>query len=389
MQVFDVVIVGAGPAGSLLAYYLGQNGIDTLLLEKKKLPRYKPCGGGLTRRALHTLPFDIDAVIEDRTHTAKLYFDRQLVFTKKAAQPLVAMIMRDRFDHFLAKQAAKQGAILKDQTACDRFAQQNDLIQIATSRGTFATKILVGADGVNSRVASQSGLALKTKHMIALEAELEINRRETLDEFRHSFHFDFGVIPKGYGWLFPKLNHFSVGILSVKPREKNLRRYFDNYLQHKRLIEKSTLRSLKAHFIPYAPDKNNRLASHNVLVVGDAAGLVDPITGEGIYYALQSGHMAANIIMGHLTDSLPLKQYERWVQSDLIPELDCARKLSCLLYHMPGISRRILHRHAYTIGNNHLKIICGEISYRQLYREVFSPAGILRLLTPKRPNPSK
>jgi len=219
---YDIAIVGSGPAGSLLAYELARAGRQVLLLEKKQLPRYKACGGGLTRRAMALIPFDIDPLVEDRAYTTRLRVHYQTVFEQTSETAAVHLVMRDHLDHFLARQAAAAGAVLQDQS---RFLALTGLpgnLRIHTSRGDFRSRIIVGADGVHSRVARALNLPVRYRTMPALEAELTPDPA-TLNRFAGSVHFDFGVIPGGYAWLFPKGKGVSAGILVRRRRARQLK----------------------------------------------------------------------------------------------------------------------------------------------------------------------
>ncbi|MFC1877307.1 FAD-dependent monooxygenase [Thermodesulfobacteriota bacterium] len=114
LDFFDVTIVGAGPSGSTLGYYLSEKGFKVLIIEKKKLPRYKPCGGGITQRASNLLPFDFDDVVEDYSLTAKILFNNIEVLSKDFDSPIVSMVMRDKFDYFLINKAKEKGVVVKD-----------------------------------------------------------------------------------------------------------------------------------------------------------------------------------------------------------------------------------------------------------------------------------
>ena len=111
---YDIVVIGAGPAGSMLAYDLASRGVDVLLVEKHRLPRYKPCGGGLTRRSLDLLPFEMNGILEDRVTTARLHLNGTTISEERTSDPMIGMVMRDTFDHFMVQRAVDAGAVLKE-----------------------------------------------------------------------------------------------------------------------------------------------------------------------------------------------------------------------------------------------------------------------------------
>lgn len=210
----DVIIVGAGPAGALLGYLLARQQFQVLIIEKKKFPRYKPCGGGLTRRALALLPFDISQIVEDTATNARVSRSGEILFEKAYPDPIIAMVMRDKFDALLIDQALQAGAAFMDETVFQDASRAGGIIRVNTTKATFETRVLVGADGVNSRVARICGHRVHSRKMTALEGEVYLSNPDILKTFRGSADFDFGVIPAGYGWIFPKGDHLSAGVLT-------------------------------------------------------------------------------------------------------------------------------------------------------------------------------
>ena len=202
---YEVVIVGAGPAGSLLGYYLAKQHIPLLIVEKKKLPRHKVCGGGLTKRTLDILPFAIDTVVEDYATRATLSVKYHTVFSKTYEYPITALVMRDRLDHLLVQQAIDKGAVLLDDTEFTGLTGSPGNMTIETSKGTVKTGLIVGADGIHSRVASCLKLDVKKKQMTAIEAEVYLKEPDkSMAPFRHTIQFDIGPARNGYGWVFPR-----------------------------------------------------------------------------------------------------------------------------------------------------------------------------------------
>ena len=379
---YDVAIVGTGPAGCLLAYELARAGWAVLLLEKKRLPRYKTCGGGLTQRARGLIPFDIENVIEDRAHTIRLRVDYQTAFTQAQPSPAVHLVMRDRLDDCLAQHAVANGAVLLDQTRFLSLSGPPGNLTIQTSAGSFRARVIVGADGVHSRVARVMQLPIKYRLMPALEAEL-IVPPATLSRFAGTIYFDFGVTPGGYAWLFPKKNHLSAGILARRRSAKQLKPHFFQYLTKNGLRRETDIRSLRLHSIPCRPDCRNRYADQRGLIVGDGTGLVDPVTGEGIYYALKSACIAAVAIKMHLKRRQPLTHhYNRDIKMEIESEILRADILARILYSFPAFSNRVLKNYGAKIGAKHMAVYLGAMTYRQLFNYVLSPKGVAYLLRP-------
>ncbi len=376
---FDTVIIGAGPAGALLAHELARTGISVLLVEKKRLPRYKACGGGLTPRALIQLPFSIQTVIEDATTTARLLVNGRPAFQRTYARPVVHMVMRDRLDAFLVQKAVAQGARLVQGARFLATAGTPGDLTVETTEGTIRTCCLVGADGVHSRVARHLGLPVRYRTMTAVEAEIEPGG-QSMHPFRHRFDFDFGVIDQGYGWVFPKRHHLSAGVLTRRPKARNIRRGFHCYLQHKGL-DGSRVKTLKLHPIPYAPRAANRYACAEGLIVGDATGMVDPITGEGLYYAFWTARLAAAAIRAHFEKRADLSSYDRILRRKVGREVRYAGLLAHILYQLPWLSYPLLARFGDPIGTKHMQVFDGTLDYPALFRYVVSLKGLRHLLT--------
>lgn len=381
---YDIAVVGAGPAGSLLAYQMARAGRRVLLLEKHRLPRYKTCGGGLTRRARALLPFDIDELVEDRSRTTRLRVHYRTAFEQTDATAAVELVMRDRFDHFLARKAEAAGAVVLDQTRFLSLSGAPGRVAVETTTGRFYTQLIIGADGVHSRVARALGLSLRYHVMPALEAELALSRN-TRQRFTGAICFDFGVVPGGYAWLFPKRNGVSAGILARHQPARCLKPYLMRYLARNGLSDNETLRSLRLHPIPCRPDRRNRYANPRGLVVGDATGLVDPVTGEGLFYAFKSAMIAAAVLSSSMTyGPETARRFNRALKTDIEAEVMKADILARILYGCPAFSNWVLARCGAKIGAQHLAVYRGELSYRRLFRYVMSPSGFIHLLRPQR-----
>lgn len=384
---YDWAIVGAGPAGSLLAYELARTGRKVLLLEKRRLPRYKTCGGGLTRRARALIPFDIEALVEDRAQTTKLRVDYRTAFVYTDHTAPVHLVMRDRFDHFLVRQAAAAGAAVQEGTRFLALEGSPGDLCLQTSNGTFRSRHVVGADGVHSRVARALRLPVAYRVMPALEAEMAAGPA-VLRRFAGTVHFDFGIVAGGYAWLFPKQKGISAGILARRRPARPLKPLLMAYLARNGLRDQVDLCSLRLHPIPCRPDRRNRYAEARGLLVGDATGLVDPVTGEGIFYALQSAQIAARVITCRQNRCTVPEAYTRAIKAEIEAEVLKADILARILYGCPPLSNWVLARCGPKIGGKHLAVYQGEMTYRQLFRYVMSPRGLGYLLRPQ-PHPRR
>ncbi|NQV01315.1 MAG: geranylgeranyl reductase family protein, partial [Bacteroidia bacterium] len=324
----DVIIAGAGPAGTMAAYELARKGADVLILEKARFPRYKVCGGGLTRKILDEIPFDITPVIEREIVEVRFSYLSSNLFTKTSPDPLILCTMREKLDQFLLNKAITAGARILYDKHISALHQESAGLGIQTRNITFRSRVVIGADGASSIVARSSGLRNDLRPGIAWEAEMDAAEEE-LEQYGHTVFLDWGSFPGGYGWIFPKHDHFSVGVGGPASLSRHLKIYSEQFIQASG-IRFTAIRSLKAWPIPVKIRKGP-FHSGQVLVAGDAAGLTDPLTGEGISYAIRSGKLAGRAVLGYLQgNSGSLASYSEEINHELMPEILEANRIKAL-----------------------------------------------------------
>ena len=338
----DVVIVGAGPAGAALAYELAKMGIDVLILEKGKLPRYQTCSGGISVRAANLLDFDISPVTEQLIYRAKFSYKLGNGYTKEYDKPLIHMVMRDRFDLFLIQKAQEIGVRVTDGQKVEQIQMMANHAVVVTPAYKFKARIVAGADGANSTVARAAGLMGGVDFAIGINAEVSVSD-EAMARWDSTVGLDIGYVPYRQGWIFPKEAHLSIGVWGAIALTKELKPYY------KRLLESQNLgnyevTSLKGRLVSLRKS-GLAIQRNNALLLGAAAGLLHPLTGEGIYYAIKSAQLAAPVIAKSLqTDVIELYDYERAVDLELMPELQAGRWLLRLFNRSPHLYFRWLKR---------------------------------------------
>ncbi|MGE5140687.1 MAG: geranylgeranyl reductase family protein [Rudaea sp.] len=360
---YDVIVVGAGPGGSAAAFHLATAGLRTLLLEKEKIPRYKPCGGGLTRKVLREVD-SFSPVVEQSVTVASLAF-REARHRIAYPRPMAWCVMRPAFDEMLARRAAAAGAELRDATLATAVRIDDGGVVVETGSEKLRARMLVGADGANSIVRRAAGFPSNTALGTAIEIELE-TAPTSLDEWQATMHADYGAISGGYGWIFPKKDHLSVGV-GVFAGEKvpDLRAISTRYIESEPSLAggKEILR--RGHRIPLGGGRA-RYHARRVVLVGDAAGVVDPFTGEGIYYALRTGRMAAEEIRRAFErDDPSASNYTRRINIEINPDFRWGALLGRTVYRAPRLAYRIIE-HSRAAQRVAAELVSGESSYRRL-----------------------
>jgi geranylgeranyl reductase family protein len=301
---FDVIVVGAGPAGSTTAYRLARAGARVLLLDRARFPRDKPCGGGLTLRAVRQLPdgLDVDPVVEHVVDRMELRLRYGASFSRGGSRPLILMTQRRRLDHHLAEQAAAAGADFRDGVKVGEATVETGSISVRVDGDRVEASALIGADGANGTTARALGLGDGTVHGVAFEGNVPYG--PVPEQRYHGLAaLELGTIPGGYGWVFPKGDHVNVGVGGWESEGPRLRLHLSE-LCRQRGVDEARVESLRGHRLPLrcagAPAARGR-----ALLVGDAAGLVDPLSGDGMYEAFVSSRLAAAAVLDLLGGAEP------------------------------------------------------------------------------------
>jgi len=369
---FDVAVVGAGPAGATAALHLARHGLKVAILEKEPLPRYKTCGGGVVPRGLRLLPPDVASAVERQCPSAELHLlDADLHFTATRAQPIIAMVMRDKLDFQLTCRAAAAGAEVISPCRVTGVARDNRHVRLETEQGPVIAGFVIAADGAMSEVARRAGFE-DGRHLIpALEYEVTVDDA-TWHRYGAVARFDVGVVPHGYAWVFPKAAHLSVGVLSTRRGKVDLHRHLAEYLRTLGLEPRSGERH--GFLIPVRP-RRGPLVRERVLLVGDAAGLADPVTAEGISFAAASGAIAADAIARCGLDERRIRAaYHGALSRTILAELRIARVLARVLYDHRRLRTLLFRRAGRQLVEGITDVFMGARTYRA------SLAGLVRRL---------
>jgi geranylgeranyl reductase family protein len=299
-QLWDAIVVGAGPAGCSAAYDLAAAGRSVLLLDKKDFPRAKACAGGLTSKAVQALRYSIEPVVRKVIGRVRLEGDRSYssgAVVLKSRQAICVMTVRAEFDEYCLRKTVAAGACLRKIEGAQQILRSGDQVHLLTPGAHYRARFLVGADGANGQVRRLCAAGSWFSQGFALEVQAAVPREE-LD-----LTFDFAAVRNGYGWIFPKGDHVNVGLYSLSPAPSLTRGRLLSYVQSR--LGSDVLHDVTGQYLGIGagenpvdhiqPDLRDR-----VFLVGDAGGFADPLTGEGIYGALLSGQAAAKAILAEV-----------------------------------------------------------------------------------------
>jgi geranylgeranyl reductase family protein len=291
---FDAIVVGAGPSGSTCAYFLARAGLSTLLVDRAAFPRDKPCGGGITARAAALLPFSLDPVVEEVVDRFEFGLSYRRRFARVSEQPLVLMTERLKLDAFLVSRATGAGALFRDGTTVKQVRLHAGGAAVGAETWTASAAALVGADGVNGTIATQLGIGGARRHLVALEADMPFALVDR-SAYRRRLAVEVGTVAGGYAWVFPKLDHLNIGVVGWKTEGPHLREQLHRFARSLDL-DPEALQHVRGYRLPLRAPGDPLYKGRSVLV-GDAAGLVDPLSGEGIHSAFLSATLAAEAIV--------------------------------------------------------------------------------------------
>jgi len=371
VQHADVIIAGAGPAGSTAALALARRGVSVLLLDKASFPRPKLCGGLLTWKSvrllerLHGCTADglvRDGVVDTVAGGFALHYNGRPLIRDRLAYPF-HLVRRSRFDAFLLDRALQAGAQVRHDQEIMRCSPEGT---VRTKRDDFRGRYVIGADGVNSVVRKCFGLP-RERWQRNLAAAIEITvPREAVPRIPDVPELHAGFLPTGYGWVFPNNDGMVLGICGLRRRSENFRDAFKNFLCHLGVTDaEGFIRNhpLDGHPIPYGNALDNP-AHGNVLLAGDAGGYADPLLGEGIFYALLTGFYAGEALADALEKGVhPALAYCERIRRNIMPEMRGANRLRWLLYGLDMINPENLGRYFRVRGDALADMVHGVRSY--------------------------
>jgi len=377
----DVIVVGAGPAGSTAARTLALGGARVLILDRATFPRYKACGGGLTWRVLRRFPYLESGLTGIETHAVtRLYMEGPggQAVTVDGGCPTVMMIRRVEFDHLLLRLAQEAGADLVEGVEITRAQRRDGMIHLETREGrAFEAPLVVAADGVYSVVARRLGFnAGWPSSSVALDMmeETPVDQLRAVDEQTLWVSFAPGA-GHGYGYIFPKAHWVNVGVgYLLSSFKAHIAQ--PPYQVHESFVASATERGLlvgasdRKRFTPYQIPIGGPLpvtARDGVYLAGDAGGFVNGFSAEGIYFAMVSGDLAGRAILEGPSPRL----YQRYWRREIGTELRDSRFLNRYLFaDLSRVDRLVRAVRVFPDVNRLLVAYAvGELTYEQARRQ--------------------
>jgi geranylgeranyl reductase family protein len=332
MSTWDVAVVGTGPAGAAAARAAAAAGASVVLLERAELPRYKRCGGGLigaSQRAVLATGVDLPGLSRDTVGRITFTSDGRRRFTRASA-PFLPMVLRAELDAALVDAAVREGAVLRAGVTVGAYAEAGGVVTLGTSGGEVRARAVVAADGSQGRAAAYVGVVSEQVDL-GLEAELPTPAGSP---WQGRVLLDWGPVPGSYGWVFPKGDTLTVGVIGARSRGEEVRAYYRALLRRLGLDPATALHDgghLTRVRAPHSPVRRGR-----VLVAGDAAGLLEPWTREGISFALRSGALAGAAAAGDVA------AYDGEVGRELGPEMAAGRTALRVFTGHPGTVHTVM-----------------------------------------------
>ncbi|MFI1972360.1 geranylgeranyl reductase family protein [Streptomyces cinnamoneus] len=344
--VWDVVVVGGGPAGASAAHAAAAGGRRVLLLEKAELPRYKTCGGGIIGPSRDALPPGFQLPLRDRVHAVTFSLNGKLTRTRRSKRMLFGLINRPEFDAGLVEAARAAGAEVRTGVTVSKVEQHGPAVPdrrtVAVVLGdgsTVLARAVVGADGSAGRIGAHVGVKLEQVDL-GLEAEIPVPPT-VAEDWAGRVLIDWGPIPGSYGWVFPKGDTLTVGVISARGDGAGTKRYLEDFIA--RLGLAGFEPSISSGHLTRCRADDSPLSRGRVIVCGDAAGLLEPWTREGISFALRSGRLAGEwaVRIAEAQDAVDARRqalnYAFAIKAGLGVEMGVGRRMLTLFERRPGL----------------------------------------------------
>ena len=337
---YDLIVVGAGPGGSNAARVALEGGLAVAQIDACRFPRVKPCAGGVTLKARRALAFDLGPLLRGSFHQIEFGAWGKRVNRFSSPDPVLLMVCRPEFDNHLVQQNRTFDRFDFFDGEPVRHVAYDGVFRVRTSRQQIAAPQLVGADGAYSLVNRTFGVSRPRGVATAVEVGVGRSRLASSDALIPSL--DYGAVPQGYGWIFPKDDHLSIGLYTTARHTRDMRTRLVEYMASRGILPAGDpLDGFEAHRFPVGGFRL-RTPSAPVYIVGDAGGFGDAVTGEGIYHALESGRLAGVTACEVAAGKRSHHAYYRRLWRSVLPDTALAYAISTELYRNTDKGIRIL-----------------------------------------------
>jgi geranylgeranyl reductase family protein len=336
---WDVAVIGAGPAGLAAAHAAASAGARTIAVERAEHPRYKTCGGGLMGASLAAVA-DLDALpARDRSSAVTFTMHGKGGYTRRHKTPLLAMVTREEFDDALRRRAEAAGATVRQRTTVRGITGEPGDADDTAASGGYATVRLSGGQTLTARavIGTDGSAGITSRHVGVTFDQVDLGLEQEIDvpepvaaRWRGRLLLDWGRQPGSYGWVFPKGSRLTVGVIASRGQGEWTKEYLREFIARLELGSYPVARD-SGHLTRCRAD-DSPLRKGRVIVAGDAAGLLEPWTREGISFALRSGAFAGEAAAkAAVADSAEaadaaLDEYAAAVNRVLVPEMRAGRQ---------------------------------------------------------------
>lgn len=332
---YDVIVAGGGPAGSSAARRAAFRGLKVLLIEKERFPRFKACAGAVSHRALTYLDFAIpDSLREKEIVGLRLCYGGKTLETKNDS-PIAVTVTRSFFDEYLLEKAAEAGASIRTGEKVREVKEEKDCVIVRSTTQSFRSRFAVICEGAHGILGKRLGLNVpRRKAALSVTAGVKAPDSVVDDRLPGLLEVHIGLFKKGYCWIFPHEGYFSVGLWGFEPWLTNLKGTMKRFLQENGFPEDIPFRG---HLIPAGETVFFPPASR-IIAAGDAGGFVDPLTGEGISFAIRSGQIAADSVADDCTKARgpAAARFEEACRREFADKFQYARMMAEVTYRFPS-----------------------------------------------------
>ncbi|MGI3183884.1 NAD(P)/FAD-dependent oxidoreductase [Nioella aestuarii] len=341
----ELIIVGAGPAGAMAAYWAASRGVDVTILDRAPVKRAKPCAGGLSTKALALLPFSVADIVERSTSHIIVGLGNNTGVALTAEGIICGFVVREDFDRHLLNHALKAGARLRRIEELRGLTLDPEQVQLEINGGeVLSTQYVIAADGANSRMRRLAVPHGAFSRGFALEGTISRSKLS----FAPGMELNFGCPRLGYGWVFPKADHVNVGLYTSQETVRLSKDMLRDFASSK--LGTDQVESIVGFPLGFG-GASYRQTEERLLFAGDAAGMVEPLLGEGIYNAIRSGELAGLAVANALRQQRPARESYNASMRPLRRDLRRGEWVSKLFYrYLEEIGFKVLQNRVISAG---------------------------------------